>query len=296
MYDLIIIGGGPAGLSAAIYAARFMLKTLIITKEVGGAIVEAHKIENWPGYKSISGIDLMKNFKDQVTALGVEIVENEVVDVENKKGFFKIKTNENKTYESKNTLFACGTVRRKLDVKGEKEFTGKGVSYCATCDAAFFRNKAVAVVGGNNSAARAAQLLAEYAKEVHIIYRKEKLRADPILVAQISKNKKIKIINNANIAEIKGDKFVTSVIFDNGKDLKVDGVFVEIGSEPCSAFASKLGVALDSTNHMIVDKAQKTSIKGIYAAGDVTNNQMKQIITACAEGAVAANSVYEEMK
>ena len=196
MYDLIIIGGGPAGLSAAIYAARFMLKTLIITKEVGGAIVEAHKIENWPGYKSISGIELMGKFKDQVAALGVEIVENEVVDVENKKGLFKIKTNENKTYESKNTIFACGTIRRKLNIKGEKEFTGKGVSYCATCDAAFFRNKVVAVVGGNNSAARAAQLLAEYAKEIYIIYRKEKIRADPILVSQISKNPKIKIINN----------------------------------------------------------------------------------------------------
>lgn len=295
MHDLIIIGGGPAGLTAAVYAARFMLKTLIITKEVGGAIVEAHKIENWPGYKFISGIELMENFKDQVISLGVEIIENEVVDVENKKSLFKIKTNDNKTYESKNILFACGTIRRKLNVKGEKEFLGKGVSYCATCDAAFFRNKAVAVVGGNNSAARAAQLLAEYAKEIYIIYRKDKIRADPILVAQISKNPKIKIMNNANISEIKGDKFVTGVVLDNGKDLKVEGVFVEIGSEPCSAFASKLGVALDSTNHVIVDKTQKTNVKGIYAAGDVTNNQMKQIITACAEGAIAANSVYERV-
>lgn len=293
MYDLIIIGGGPAGLSAAIYAARFMLKTLIITKEVGGAIVEAHKIENWPGYKSISGIELMEKFEDQVAALGVEIVENEVVDVENKKGFFKIKTNENKTYESKNTIFACGTMRRKLNIKGEEEFSGKGVSYCATCDAAFFRNKIVAVIGGNDSAAKAALLLAEYAKEVCIIYRKEKIRAEPMTISQISKNPRIKIINNTSLKEIKGEKFVTSVIFDNGKEFKLDGVFVEIGAEPCAAFASKLGVALDEKNYIIVDKTQKTNVKGIYAAGDVTNNELKQVMTACAEGAIAAKSVYE---
>jgi thioredoxin reductase (NADPH) len=296
MYDLIIIGAGSAGLASAIYAARYKLKTLVICKDIGGVILEAYKVENYPGFKAISGIDLMNKFKKQAEELGVKIIEDEVIDIK-KNNNFKINTKQ-KSFESKTIIIAMGSKRRKLDVPGSDEFSGKGVSYCATCDGPLFKNKIVGVVGGSDSAANAAQLLADYAKKVYIIYRKEKLRAEPLLVEQINKNKKIEIINNTNITEIKGDKMISSVIFDSGKEFKLDGLFIEIGILPNNEIAKKLGVKLDKEGHIIVDKAQKTNINGVYAAGDITNasNKFEQLTTATAEGSIAANSVYEFVK
>jgi len=296
MYDLIIIGAGSAGLASAIYAARYKLKTLVTSKDIGGTVLEAYKVENYPGFKTISGIDLMNKFKEQTKELGVKIIEDEVVDIK-KSNNFKLNTKQ-KSFESKAIVIATGSKRRKLDVPGNNEFEGKGVSYCATCDGPLFKDKIVGVVGGSDSAARAALLLAEYAKKVYIIYRKEKLRAEPLLVEHINKNKKIEIINNTNITEIKGDKIISSVIFDSGKEFKLEGLFMEIGALPNNEIAKKLGVNLDEQGYIIVDKAQKTNVDGVYAAGDITNasNKFEQITTAVAEGTIAANSVYNFLK
>ncbi len=294
VYDVIIIGAGPAGLNAAIYAARYKLNALVIAKEIGGAITGAHNVENWIGEKSIPGMQLIENFKDHVKSFGIEIKTEEVQDIKKQDNIFKINNN----YEAKTIILALGTCPRHLDVKGEKEFLGKGTSYCATCDAAFFRNKKVAVVGGANSAAMAALLLAQFADKVFIIYRKEKLRSDPAVSEKVYTNEKIEVITNTNITEIKGDKFVTGVELDSGKYLDLDGVFIEIGSVPSCAIAKLAGAKLDERECIIVDQAQKTNIDGVFAAGDITtnSNNLRQVITAAAEGAVAAESAYRFLK
>ena len=295
IFDLIIIGTGPAGLSAAIYVARYKLNFIVFSKQFGGMITESDRVENWPGEKKITGLNLMNKFKEHVLSLGAKIIEETVEKIEKTDSGFKINDN----YESKTILMTQGTEKRKLNVEGEKEFSGKGVSYCATCDAAFFRNKKVCVVGGNNSAVIAALLLSEFADKVYIIYRREKIRAEPIWVERIEKNSKITIINNTNITKIKGENVVKSVLldntFNNSKELVVDGVFIEIGSEPNTKIAAQLGIKLEN-GYIKTDVAQHTSVKGVYAAGDITtgSNKFEQLITAASEGAVAINSIYEE--
>ena len=294
MHDIIVIGGGPAGLASAIYSARYMLNTMLLCKDCGGAITEAHLVENYPGFEGISGMDLIANFTKQTKKLGVEIKTEEVLGIKKEEGGFLV----NNKYKTKKIILAVGTQRRKLNIPGEDEFVGKGVSYCATCDAPFFKDKIVGVVGGSNSAARAAQLLAQYAKKVHIIYRKEKLRAEPVICDQIEKNEKIDVIYETNIKEIKGDKFVNSVVFDSGEVFMIDGLFIEVGSVPVSALPKPLGVKMDEKGYIIVDDAMRTNVDGVYAAGDVTtgSNQWRQVITACAEGGIAASSAYLDIQ
>ena len=295
MYDLIIIGGGPAGLSAAIYAARYKLKTLILTKIIGGEIIEAHLVENYPGTKAASGMEMMNDWKEQALNLGTEIKERyEVKEITKQEDHFLV----NNEYKAKAILLTTGTQRRKLDVKGEENFIGKGVSYCATCDSAFFKDKTVAVIGGSDSAVLAALLLTQYAKKVYIIYRKDRLRAEPIRTEKAENNPKIEIIYNANVTEIKGKDFVQSVKLDNSNELKLDGIFIEIGSVPSTALAKELNLELDENNCIIVDKSQKTSEDKVYAAGDITTNcnGFRQVITAAAEGAIAAHSIYNDLK
>jgi thioredoxin reductase (NADPH) len=198
--------------------------------------------------------------------------------------------------EARTVLLATGSKHRKLAVPGEEEFHGKGVSYCATCDAAFFRDKTVAVVGGSDSAAKEALLLSEHAKKVYIIYRREKIRAEPINAERVGNNKKIEVINNTNIVEIKGRQFVESVFLDapygGSKELKVDGVFIEIGYLPQNELAKGLGVKLDEKGEIIINRDSETNIPGVYAAGDVTANSFKQAVTAAAQGVIAAKSAY----
>lgn len=290
VYDVIIVGAGPAGLNAAVYAARYKLNAMVISKDIGGSITGAHNVENWIGEKSIPGMQLIEKFKDHVKSFGIGIKAEEVKEVKKQGGVFRINNN----YETKAIILALGTCPRHLGVKGEKEFLGKGVSYCATCDAAFFRNKRVAVIGGANSAAMAALLLAEFADKVYMIYRKDKLRSDPAVSEKVYSSNKIEIITNVNIAEIKGDKFVNGVTLDNGDSMDLEGVFIEIGSVPSCAIARLAGVSIDEKEFIIVDQAQKTNIDGIFAAGDITTNSngLRQVITAAAEGAVAAQSAY----
>jgi len=299
VYDLIIIGAGPAGLSAAIYASRYNLNTFIISEEIGGMASEAYKIENYPGFKSIPGMELMNKFKEQVKGL-VDIKQERVIEFKKENNF--VITTKKSIYKSKTVIVAAGTKRRKLNIKGEKEFLGRGVSYCATCDAAFFKDRIVGVVGGNDAAAMSALLLAEYAKKVFIIYRKEKIRAEPLRVSQLEKNKKITIINSTNVVAVNGDKMMSSVTldreFNNSKELNLNGLFIEIGSIPSTVLTKKLGIKLDEEGYIIVDSSQKTNVNGFYAAGDITSgsNKFRQIITAASEGAIAAHSVYEFLK
>ncbi|MCD6274912.1 MAG: FAD-dependent oxidoreductase [Candidatus Aenigmarchaeota archaeon] len=294
-YDLVIIGAGPAGLTAAIYAARYKLNTLVIGEQIGGMAAEADEICNFPSHKKIIGIELTKKMREQVENLGVEIINSYVDSIKKIDSQFLVKTNSTE-YEAKKIILATGTEKRKLGLKNEDKFLGKGISYCATCDAAFFKNKVVGVVGGSNSALTAALLLSKFANEIYIIYRKNKFfRAEPKWIEEVEKNEKIKSIFNANVIELVGENKLECVKLDNGEKLNVDGLFVEIGSIPSVKLAEELGIELEE-NHIKVDKKQRTNIEGVFAAGDVTNGPLKQIIVACAQGAIAANSAYEELR
>lgn len=295
-YDLIIIGGGPAGLSAAIYAARYKLKTGIFSKTIGGIAATAHKICNYPSYKEIKGFELMQKFIEQAKSLKVSIFYNEIIKIKRQEPGFIVSTKK-ADYSCKKILIAIGTVRQKLNVPGEAGLLGKGVSYCATCDGSLFQDKIVAVIGGSDAALTSALLLAEYSTKVYIIYRKEKFfRAEPSWVDLVENNKKIECIFNEEVIKINGKEKVQSVDLKSGKNLKLDGIFIEVGSLPKIDFLSNLKIEQDEKGYILVDKNQKTNEKGIYAAGDITNNVLKQIITSGAEGAIAAYNIYQEIK
>lgn len=300
-YDLIIIGSGPAGLTAALYAGRYKLKTAVIGKVLGGTPLEAHLIENWPGIKFIKGQDLMQNMVEQVKALDLEIINKEVFAIKKIGHVFHIYIGKETSLRAKSVILSMGNRPRHLDVKGEKELIGKGVSYCVACDGPLFRDKTVAVVGGGDSACTGSLPLSDFAKKVYLIYRKGCLRADAITRDRVLKNKKIEVIYNTNVVEILGKDSVEFVKLDNkykNKDiLKVDGVFVEIGLVPNVALCKNLGIALDDKEQIKVDQKQFTNIEGVFAAGDITNaTDFKQIITASSQGAIAARSIYDFLK
>lgn len=298
-YDFIVIGTGCAGYSAAVYAARFNMKTLVIGKEKGGLLIKTHLVENYPPLGSVSGPDMMDMFEAHVKLFDVPVVIDEVTDVQGKGPCFKVVTKKNGELVGKTVLFATGTKHRKLGVPGEDEFANRGVSYCATCDAAFFKGKVVCVVGGSDSAAKEALLLAEHCKKVYIIYRGDQIRPEPVnglIVDERVKEGKIEIVNKTNVVKINGSKFVESVVLDNphkgSTELRLEGVFIEIGGDPQSDLAEKLGVKLNDHKEIVIDREAKTNVEGIYAAGDVCNTRFKQAITGAAEGVFAAFSAY----
>jgi thioredoxin reductase (NADPH) len=297
-YDLIVLGTGPAGLSAAIYAARYGLKVLILGKNHGGMINYSTLIENYPGFVG-SGIELAKKFLEQAKRAGAEILEHEIVNIREDKGIFEVQSLKNEIFKAKAIILASGTEKRKLNIEGEDRFLGNGVSYCTICDAPLFKDKHVAVVGGRNSAAHATLLLAKYAKKVYIIYRKEKLNCDSFLAEQAKQNKKIEIVCNALPMKIGGKEIVTNLVIKQAgmqKNIKIDGIFIEVGSVPTTSLAKNLGLKLDSEGYILVDSEMRTNIKGIFAAGDITANSLKQIIVASAQGAIAAASAYKFLK
>jgi len=298
MYDVIIIGAGPAGFTAAIYASRRGLKTLIISKETGGQLIWASVIENYPSFISISSHDLISKFEDQVKNLEVEIKNDEannIVKLDNNN--FKIKTN-NDEFEAKAIILCLGLVPRKLEVKGEDKFRGRGVAYCSTCDGPLFKNKIVAVIGGGNSALDSAENLSRIANKVYLIQDLRELTGFEYLKNKIKNNKNIEIIYNAKVKEITGEKRVEKIIIDadnNLKELLVNGIFIEIGRIPnINIIADK--IKLNENNQIIIDSNGSTNIKGIFAAGDVTNSPYKQITIACGQGTIAALSAYNYLQ
>ncbi|MFW6233157.1 MAG: NAD(P)/FAD-dependent oxidoreductase [Nanoarchaeota archaeon] len=294
-YDLIIIGTGPAGLSAGVYAGRYKLKTLIIGSLPGGTASEAHKVCNFPSYEDITGFELMQKMIKQVKNLEINIKQEEVKKISGKNNNFKIKTNKQE-YECKKIIYSTGSKRKKLGLKREEELKGKGISYCATCDAGFYKDKIAGVVGGGNAALTAALLLSKFAKKVYIFYRKpEFCKAEKAWIQDIEKNNKIEPIFNSNVKDLIGDSNLKAVKLDNEKTIELNGLFIEVGSIPQTKIAEKLGVKMDC-EYIKTNKNQKTNIQGFFAAGDVTNNPLKQIITACGEGAIAGFQAYQEIE
>lgn len=291
-YDVIILGGGAAGLGAALYSARYALKTLLIAKEFGGTGNIAHKVDNWIGEPGISGPALMNKFVAHVDKYNVPRVEAEVTEIKKAATGFKVKAG-GKTYEAKAVIYSLGMKHRKLEVPGEDEYSGKGVHYCYTCDGPLYAGKKVGVVGGSDSAALGALFLAEHVEKVQVLYRKGKLRAEPISTQQVYDHPKIEVIHNVNVKKFYGEKFLKGVELDNGKNLELDGVFIEIGHIPLSDMIKPLNVKITSHGFIQVDKHQKTNVKGFCAAGDITTKHtLKQFITSAEEGSVAAETVY----
>lgn len=296
MHDLIIIGGGPAGLTAAIYAARRAIKTLVLAKEFGGQAVYASKVENFPGFDMISGYELMEKMKAQAEQLGAEVKNVETTEIKKENDIFSVRDKDGNVYGGKSLILSFGAVPRKLGLPNEDKFKGNGISYCATCDAPFFKNKNVAVVGGGNAALDAALLLAKFAKQVYLIHRRGEFKAEEVRVNDAKKLQNVEIILNSEVKEIKGENNITGIKIEKGdkgetRDLEINGIFVEIGHIVESDFVSKM-VALDPRRQIIINDKNETNVAGLFAAGDATVVPYKQIVIAAGEGAKAALSAY----
>jgi thioredoxin reductase (NADPH) len=292
-YDVIIIGGGPAGLSAGIYTARARLSTLLIEKAaIGGQIINAGKVENYPGYADgIGGIELTQAMHQQAEKFGLETIYDEVIGLE-VNGKDKIVKTPQGDFLAKAVIIAGGAERQKLGVPGEAEFTGKGVSYCATCDGAFFRDKTVAVLGGGNAAVTEALELTKFASRVTLIHRRHELRAAKIIQEKLMADKKIDILWDTVILEIVGDKLVKkiklrNVVTNQESTLDVSGVFVSVGSQPATGYLKGL-LTLDAVGAIVTNDRLETSVPGIYAAGDIRSGSIRQVVGAAGDGAVAA--------
>ena len=300
-YDIIIVGAGPGGLTAGIYAGRQGTRNLILDKGFAGGLGrEVPEMENYPGFDNISGMELIDKMKSQAIK-NCELHENEnVLEIikTDDEYMFTVKT-DNDSYLSKTVILATGSSHRQLNAKGEEEFKGKGVSYCATCDGFFFQGRDIIMVGGGNSALQEALYLDNLGANVTLVHRRDEFRAQKHLQNQI-KEEGINVIYNAVVEEIKGDMLVESVVLKDTKtgvltDLPINGIFISIGYIPHTELAKQLGVDLDESGHIIIDKEQKTNIDYVYAIGDVCVG-LKQWVVACGEGAVAATSAYHDLK
>jgi thioredoxin reductase (NADPH) len=296
-YKLIILGGGPAGLSAGIYAARNRLPTLMIEKSMpGGLIAMSEWVENYPGFpEGISGWDLGEKMQKQAEKFGLEIATAEVNGLELKDKLKIVKTSEG-DFTARAVIIACGSDRINLNVPGEKQFTGRGVSYCATCDAAFFRNQPVAVVGGGNSAVTEAVHLAKFASKVTLIHRRDQLRAAKVVEEKARNEPKINFIWNSAVASIEGtdkvDKLqLSNVVTGQLSTLPISGVFVSIGQKPNTDFLKGI-VPLDANGYIVTNEKMETSVAGLLAAGDIRSNSIRQAVSAAGDGATAA--IYAE--
>ena len=305
LYDLIIIGGGPAGITAGIYAARQKLNSLLITKSFGGQMLKkAVMIENYPGFEEISGMELIQKFEKQLRRASarsdghkIDIERDEVTKVEKIEEHFLVITKNKNRFESKAIIVASGADPRPLKVLGEKEFLGKGLSYCPLCDGPLFLDKTVAVIGGGNSAFEAAIFLSKIAKKIYILEASEKVRADAENQERVKKTGKVEIITNTQVQKIQGKQFVNSLIYEDRKTkreikLPVEGIFVEIGSQPATSFVKDL-VDFNERDEIAVEfETCQTKTPGLFAAGDCNIGKFKQIVTAASEGAKAALAAY----
>lgn len=302
MYDVAIIGTGPAGYTASIYASRYKLTNIIIGEIFGGQTSESTYIENFPSYEKITGADLMGKMREHAKHYNVEEVFDIVESITGTDGNFVTKTKQGKEIQSKTIILAIGAKRRRLGVERENQLIGKGVAYCTTCDAPFFKDKIVGIVGGSDAANTSSLYLSDVASKVYQIYRGDKLRGEPIWVEQVLNDPNITMLFNTNITKINGTDKLESVTidkeFEGSTELKLDGLFIEIGSEPVTALSNNLGLKLDETGRIVVGPDQKTNIEGIWAAGDITTNSdnFNQVITAAAEGAIAAKNAFTHLK
>lgn len=303
IFDLVIIGGGPAGVAAGIYAARKKIKTVLVTENFRGQSAVSSEIQNWIGEISISGDDLHKKFENHLKyySKNIDIKEKETVkEIIKKENYFVVKTSKSEI-ETKTILITTGSARRKLQVKGADEFEGKGIVYCATCDAPLFQDMDVAVIGGGNSAFEAVNQLLAYAKSITILQRSD-FRAEPVTIEKTLRNPKVKAITNIDLLEIKGDKFVSGLVYkdkktDEEKELPLQGIFVEIGSNPNIEFIKKGFLKLNEKEEIIIDpKSQKTSELGIWSAGDCTDGLYKQNNIAVGDAVKAIEDIYKWLK
>ncbi|MEW6329249.1 MAG: thioredoxin-disulfide reductase [Candidatus Micrarchaeota archaeon] len=299
MYDVIIIGAGPAGSSAAIYAVRKNMKTLVLEgKMVGGEIALSHNMANYLGFTSISGMDFAQRMEEHLKSLNVEIKYEEATELKRARAGFSVSTASGNKYESKTVILATGARYKRLNIPGEKELLGKGVSYCSTCDGPFFKDKVVAVIGGGNTAVSSALLLASFAKKVYTVHRRDEFRADEIMVKELMK--KTECVCNHVPLEIIGKESVTGlrvqeVNTKKERVLEVQGVFVHVGAVPSTELAKQAGVEMDERGYIKTDRHQRTSVPGFFAAGDIAGVAW-QVAAAVGQGAVAAISAYDYLK
>jgi len=300
-YQLIIVGGGPAGLTASIYASRYGIKHLVISESPGGTIAYSHSVGNWPSEVEISGMELMQKFEKSVSHYGTEIKYKKVVEIKKDGKLFEIKTNEDNIFTSSSLLLTTGVERRKLGIPSEEKFVNKGVAYCATCDGPLYKDKTVVVVGGGNAGVESAILLSKIASKVYLIETLPELRAEKVWVDDLHKTDTEIILSN-KIVEITGGEEVEKIIlekeYNDSKEIATDAVFVEIGVDPKSELIDTLELEKNKYGYVEVSSKQETSADGIWAAGDITSESdgFQQVITSCAEGAIAINSINKFLK
>lgn len=301
-YDIVIIGSGAAGLGTAVYAGRYRMKVLVVSKEFGGETASGGRIENYPGVPSIDGYELMNLMKKQAKDLGVQFADAQVTSITKQNHCFEVKV-EKVTYQTHEIVFATGAERRRLGLPNEKDLTGKGVHYCVTCDGPVYSGKTIALAGGGDASVKGAVLASEFVNKVYLLVRGKEVTAEPINLDRMKKlGDKIEVVFETEVKEIVGtnrlEKIVLSKPLNDSTELVVDGLFIEIGAVPNVELATSLGVELDDHGYIKVDNMMKTNIDGIFAAGDTVNHfgSFKQDITAAAMGAVAATSAYNDHK
>ena len=294
-YDVVIVGAGPAGLTAGVYCARKMLNTIIISENIGGQALESWAIENYMGYRMISGEDLMKKFEEQVRTLNIRLDLNKVTAIAKDNGFFTLSIISGTTLKSKSVILTQGNRPKKLGVANEEQYLGRGLSICSTCDGPLYKGKQVAIVGGGNSALQTAVEMSDIAQSVILIVRST-IRADPVYVEKLKERKNITVYTDTHVSALHGEKFLSGITIkdDQGTEqtINLDGVFIEIGWLPNTDMVENL-VDLNEKKEIIIDINTHTSIPGIYAAGDVTSVKSKQIVIACGDGAKAALEAFE---
>ena len=302
LYEVLIAGQGAAAFAAGLYAARYQLSSIIIGETFGGETATGGLIENYPGYPDIDGFELMMKFKEQVDKYNVPVINDKVANITREGHCFEATTGDGDTYRGSSVILAVGRERRKLGLEHENEWTGRGVSFCSTCDAPMHGGNVVAVVGGGNAAVEGAVLLSKYARQVYIVYRQERFtRPEPVNIRRLAEASNVEQLLGTNVIELTGEDGLSGVVLDrkqNGSnELALDGLFIEIGADPRIDLAKQLGVDLNDQNEVKVDKLMRTSIHGVFAAGDLTDasGDLKQTVTAAAQGAVAATSVYADM-